>query len=48
MYFAIIFANHICAVFLPMTYLPNIFTCVVSFCHFTAFCGMLINTIFID
>lgn len=48
MYFAIIFGNHICSVFLPMAYLPNIFTCVIAYCHFASFLGMLINEIFIS
>jgi hypothetical protein len=48
MYFAIIFANHLCAIFLPMAYLPNILTCVISYFHFTCFCGMLINSICIS
>ena len=43
MYFAIIFGNHICAVFLPMAFLPNIITCVIAYAHFTCFTGMLIN-----
>lgn len=45
MYFAIIFGNHICAVFLPMAYLPNILTCIIAYAHFTCYCGMLINEI---
>lgn len=48
MYFAVIFANHICAVVLPFAYLPNILTCVLAYSHFTCFCGLLINEIFID
>lgn len=47
MYFAVIFGSHISCVFLPMAYLPNIYSCVVAYAHFTCFCGMLINSIFV-
>jgi hypothetical protein len=43
MYFAIIYGNHICAVFLPMAYLPNIFSCIIASVHLGCFFGMLIN-----
>lgn len=44
MYFAIIFGNHICAIFLPMAYRPDMFASVVSFVHLAFFLTMLINT----
>ena len=48
MYFAIIFGNHICAIFLPMTFIPNILACVLAYVHFAGFLGILVNTIFIN
>jgi hypothetical protein len=47
MYFAIIFGNHISAVFLPMVYVPEIYVCVFAYCHFGAFLGMMINNVFV-
>jgi hypothetical protein len=48
MYFTIIFGTHVGGIILPLIYLPNIYTCAVSYIHLICFCGMLINTICID
>jgi hypothetical protein len=48
MYFNIIFANHIAAVFLPLAYFTNIYSCVVAYVHFILFCSMVVNTICLD
>lgn len=48
MYFAVIFGNHISAVFLPLTFIPNITACVLAYSHFAKFIGIVVNSVFIN
>ena len=48
MYFAIIFANHVAALVLPLAYYPSVFTCCLAYGHLGMFISVVVNSICMD